>query len=619
MKRIPFASYLLAAAAIVCGVTARPAQAQTTLRIVGALSNFDCYNDTSGDCEGFEIEIEGIHKEQVAHTWAGSAFGAPTVTDGTNPAGPSAVIRYHSNTVVLHKGAVTHFGVTLTYYTQSGTVLRRWLPATTISVPNPPPVPYILPAHQSVITAVNGVEAVHNSITNDTPDGTTILWVLPYGNKVRGRGVSLEELMPNNAIVTNAVPMGSGSNHLTPSRLDPGMTWTSDDPPTADEMDSGVLWYEVYKDVATSGGKGKVTHTPGALVGRVMDATITNLNTPVPSAFDLSDTAVFGTQDVIGRVTIQGFTPGGSTPVTLTSDNPVATVPATVSVSQNATAVVFTIHTTAVSVPTLVNLTATTGGGIRSASFTVNPPALTQLYLALQQVGGGNPVSGTVFLTTPAPTGGIAVALSSNSVLASVPASVTVPAGSTSVGFTIGTSPVTAPNTVLFSGVYNGVTQTATLRIVPNVVTVSGLLTLEGLAATAPDQTITFTFRPTGGGTSFDRTAAIGANRAFSFGDVPPGIYTMHVKGAKYLAVNVPINAPNNSVNGLSVLLPAGDANGDNVVDIGDFGLLVNAYGTDSATAGSGYDASADFNGDGVIDIADFGLLVNNYGNQGAL
>ena len=50
-----------------------------------------------------------------------------------------------------------------------------------------------------------------------------------------------------------------------------------------------------------------------------------------------------------------------------------------------------------------------------------------------------------------------------------------------------------------------------------------------------------------------------------------------------------------------------------------DFGVLVNAYNGQQNVGGSGYDVRADFNGDGIVDIADFGLLVNNYGASGAM
>ena len=612
---------MMALTTLGAGFVAPPAQAQTALKIVGALSNFDCYNTTPTDCEGFEIEIEGVRKEQVAHTWAGSAYGAPTVTDGGTASAPSAIIRYHSNTVVVHSGGVTHFGVTLTYYTQPGTILRRWLPASTINVPNPPPVPYILPAHQAQLALTNGVEALHESITNDTPDGVTVLWVLPFGNKVSGRAVSLEELMPTNPVVTNATPMGSGSNHLTPSRLDPGMTWASDDPAGSDDTDSGILWYEVYKDVVTtgSGHGGKTTHAPGALIGRVMDATITNIGTPVPGALALSDTAVYGTQDVIGRVTIQGSVPPGGTVVNLTSDNPAAIVPATVTIPANQIAALFTIHTTGVGALTTVNITATTGGGIQSARFAIRPPDLYLLSLALAQTGGSDTVVGTVLLTSPAPAGGTVVSLTSDSATATVPATVTVPAGTTQVNFNVATQAVTAPVTATLTAAYNGLSKAATLRIVPNFVTVGGTLTLEALAANAPPQSVTFTFRPTDGSASYDRAAPINQSGAFSFADIVPGVYTLHIKGDKYLAVNLPVNVANNSANGLKATLSAGDANSDNSVDSTDFGILIGAFGSDASLPGSGYDATADFNSDGLIDSADFGLLIGNFGAAGDL
>ena len=86
------------------------------MRIYGALSNFDCYNDSGSETEGFEIEIEGIHKEDVVHTWNYSAFGAPTVVDGGTATAPTAITRYRSGTASVKLGGVTHFGVTLRYY-----------------------------------------------------------------------------------------------------------------------------------------------------------------------------------------------------------------------------------------------------------------------------------------------------------------------------------------------------------------------------------------------------------------------------------------------------------------------------------------------------------------------
>jgi len=54
-----------------------------------------------------------------------------------------------------------------------------------------------------------------------------------------------------------------------------------------------------------------------------------------------------------------------------------------------------------------------------------------------------------------------------------------------------------------------------------------------------------------------------------------------------------------------------GDANGDGVVDLQDFGLLKDNFGmTEGATWGQG-----DFTGDGAIDLQDFGILKDHFGH----
>ena len=81
----------------------------------------------------------------------------------------------------------------------------------------------------------------------------------------------------------------------------------------------------------------------------------------------------------------------------------------------------------------------------------------------------------------------------------------------------------------------------------------------------------------------------------------------------------LPVDLSNGDLSGLSAILRAGDANGDNIVYFGDSGILVNAYNSDATAANSGYDTRADHDGDGMVDIGDFGLLVNNYNKAGDL
>ena len=148
-------------------------------------------------------------------------------------------------------------------------------------------------------------------------------------------------------------------------------------------------------------------------------------------------------------------------------------------------------------------------------------------------------------------------------------------------------------------------------------VTITGAVLLDNISATAPAQNIRFEFRPASGAASFTRTAAIKPSGGFAFADIPADVYNVAIKGDKWLQKVVRVDAAHGTVFTGAIPLSGGDANNDNVTDIADFGILVNAYGGDAATAGSGYDTAADFDCDGAIDIADFGILVNNYASEG--
>src|SRR5919106_6073805 len=81
--------------------------------------------------------------------------------------------------------------------------------------------------------------------------------------------------------------------------------------------------------------------------------------------------------------------------------------------------------------------TATLAGCTVSAPPPSTIPSLVALTLSQTTVVGGTPVTATVSLTASAPTGGVVVWLSSNNpTAATVPPSVTVPAGSTAAPLT---------------------------------------------------------------------------------------------------------------------------------------------------------------------------------------
>lgn len=437
-----------------------PVRAQSSLRIVGALSNFDCYDDTDYDCEGFEIEIEDSQPSDVSYAWPYSAFGAPTITAVFGADGlPATLVRYDSQTAVVHKGGVTHFGVTLASFAPSGNVLRRWLPKATVTVPNPVPVPISLPAHTSQVVSTGGVFSIRDGITNSNPDGGDSFWIEPFTNIVKKRAVALSELMTDDPIVT-------GSQSLGLELLDPQNTWSNDDVAGSDDTDSMIFSYKVYADVVTYDANGNAVHKRGGLIAVVMDATVTSSSAVHISSLTLSESSVYGPQSVTGTVTLNGPAGASGAVITLTSSTPNAAPPTHVTIPANAMSATFIIKTKAVSVLTNASVTASTGtSGFIAASFVINPPDLALLWLAYLSVKGGTTFGGAVYLTSPAPTGGIVVKLSSNSASGKTPATVTVLAGAKSAKFTVTTSKVLVPLNVTITGVAGADTQSATVRL----------------------------------------------------------------------------------------------------------------------------------------------------------
>jgi hypothetical protein len=92
-------------------------------------------------------------------------------------------------------------------------------------------------------------------------------------------------------------------------------------------------------------------------------------------------------------------------------------------------------------------------------------PALTNLSLASSSVVGGNTVTGTVTLSSPAGYPPAFISLSSNSTSATVSPNVVVPPGQTSANFTVTTYAVTSTQSTIITATYAGVSKTATLQV----------------------------------------------------------------------------------------------------------------------------------------------------------
>ncbi len=145
-------------------------------------------------------------------------------------------------------------------------------------------------------------------------------------------------------------------------------------------------------------------------------------------------------------------------------------------------------------------------------------------------------------------------------------------------------------------------------------------LTLPGTRPTKPNiawQTLARVIvKPTSGGAAVvNGTYSTDDNGQIVLPGLPPGTYTVWVKGFNTLsaASTHTLTVGANSVT--TGLLRGGDASGDNAVTLSDFTILSSTFGR--AANMPGFDARADFNNDGAVNVADFSLLSASFGMSG--
>lgn len=86
----------------------------------------------------------------------------------------------------------------------------------------------------------------------------------------------------------------------------------------------------------------------------------------------------------------------------------------------------------------------------------------------------------------------------------------------------------------------------------------------------------------------------------------PSQKYNLILKLPGYLGKHLNSNNLNSAVIIKANQIWSGNANGDNIIDLGDFSVLMKDWGKSNV--------NADFNGDNTIDIKDFSVLMANWG-----
>jgi hypothetical protein len=190
------------------------------------------------------------------------------------------------------------------------------------------------------------------------------------------------------------------------------------------------------------------------------------------SSVAASPNPVVGGNASTGTVTLTAIAPTGGAVVALSTASPHVAIPASATVAAGAVSATFPIATSVVPSTTAATISASYSGVTRQAVLTLDPVppprpvALSALTLSPTTVVGGRTSTGTVTLSAAAPPGGATVNLaSSNTSLATVPASVVVAEGTTSRTFTVSTKTTKKPSSATITASRNGVSRTASLSI----------------------------------------------------------------------------------------------------------------------------------------------------------
>ena len=173
------------------------------------------------------------------------------------------------------------------------------------------------------------------------------------------------------------------------------------------------------------------------------NATLTIEPKPCVASIEVSAASILGGEGLTGLITLTAAAGPGGVDVQLDSSVAALSVPATVHIDEGEISASFSISTTPVASLLSAVITATLDGcsGVQ-VTVSVNSPCVSELELSVSTVVGGDSVTGVVTLTGPAPAGGSEITLLSSNAAVSLPSSVTVPEGETSVSFDVGTAPV---------------------------------------------------------------------------------------------------------------------------------------------------------------------------------
>lgn len=183
-------------------------------------------------------------------------------------------------------------------------------------------------------------------------------------------------------------------------------------------------------------------------------------------ALSLNKSSVAGQNSVQGTITMNAA-PATNTVFNTWDNSSLVTTPPSVTVLMGTTTKNFQITTTAITSTINTTIYAQRGAETKSQPLTLTPLIPTAMSFTPNPVTGGQSTSCKLVINGVAGPGGRTIAILDNSPNATVPATVVVPAGATSVTFPITTTTVTAVKTVTVTARVSAGEKTATFRINP--------------------------------------------------------------------------------------------------------------------------------------------------------
>jgi len=309
-------------------------------------------------------------------------------------------------------------------------------------------------------TTVTGATAT----VSYTTDGIRTVSYLATDNSGNASAAQSETIKIDRTLPATAASVSADSTLITLSVTETGSGVAA----TYYTVDGGAQ--QTYAGgITLDGGTHTITYWSVDVAGNTEVTKAISVPAGVLTSVSVNPTAVNGGTNATGTVTLGSPAPTGGIVVTLTSDSVGAKVPATVTVAAGASTATFTVTTAAVNAATSATITATAGIVTKTAILTINTAPVTFSALSLNptSVRGGTISTGTVTLSRASATATTVTLRSSNANRASVPASVTIPAGVTSATFTITTTATGANRTVTITATSLGLSRSANLTLTP--------------------------------------------------------------------------------------------------------------------------------------------------------